>query len=50
MEFGDSLRAAEDRELWRVLLQRHFGCPDDLRGKGTEMRNEMRGSCSVKPV
>ena len=30
--FGDSLRAAEDREGGKVLLQRHLWCPDDLRG------------------
>ena len=33
MGFGDSLRAAEDREGGgKVLLQRHLWCPDDLRG------------------
>ena len=32
MGFGDSLRAAEDREGWKVLLQRHLWCPDDLQG------------------
>ena len=34
MGFGDSLRAAEDREGRKVLLQRHrhLWCPDDLRG------------------
>ena len=35
MEFGDSLRAAEDREDregWKGMLQRHLWCPDDLRG------------------
>ena len=37
MGFGDSLRAAEDREGWKVLLQRHLWCPNDLQGKGTEI-------------
>ena len=32
MGFGDSLRAAEDREGGKVLLQCHLWCPDDLRG------------------
>ena len=32
MGFGDSLRAGEDREGWRVLLQCHLWCPDNLRG------------------
>ena len=36
MGFGDSLRAAEDREGWRkggkVLLQCHLWCHDDLQG------------------
>ena len=31
MGFGDSLRAAEDREGWKVLLQHHLWSPDDLR-------------------
>ena len=31
MGFGDSLRAAEDREGGKILLQRHLWCPDDLR-------------------
>ena len=34
MGLGDSLRAAEDREGWKILVQRHLWCPDDLRGKG----------------
>ena len=37
MEFGDSLKAAEDRG-GKVLLQRHLLCPDDLRNKGTGMK------------
>ena len=35
MGFGDSLRAAEDREGpkdGKVLLQRHLWCTDDLQG------------------
>ena len=37
MGFGDSLRAAEDRERWKglggkVMLQRHLWCPDDRQG------------------
>ena len=32
MEFGDSLRVAEDRERGKVLLRRHLWCPDDRRG------------------
>ena len=32
MWFGDSLRAAEDREGSKILLQRHVWCPDDLQG------------------
>ena len=32
MRFADSLRAAEDREGGKVLLQRHLLCPDDLQG------------------
>ena len=32
MWFGDSLRAAEDREGGKVLLQGHMWCPDDLQG------------------
>ena len=31
MEFGDSLRAAENREGGKVLLQRHLWCSDYLR-------------------
>ena len=30
MGFGDFLRAAEDREGWKVLLQHHLWCPDGL--------------------
>ena len=32
MEFGDSLRAAEDREGGKVLLQCHLWCPYDRQG------------------
>ena len=38
MGFGDFLRAAEDREVGKVLLVRHLWCPNDLRGYWTEMR------------
>ena len=38
MGFGDSLRAAKTGKGGKVLLQRHLWCPDDLRGKRTEMR------------
>ena len=31
MEFGDFLRAVEDREGWKGI-QRHLWCPDNLRG------------------
>ena len=41
MGFGDSLRTAEDMEGWKGMVQRHLWCPDDLRGLGTEMRDEM---------
>ena len=30
--FGDSFRAAEDREGWKGMLQRHLWCPNDLQG------------------
>ena len=30
--FGDSLRAVEDREGGKVLLQRQLWCQDDLQG------------------
>ena len=33
MGFGDSLRAAEDREGWKGIV-----ASDDLQGLGTEMR------------
>ena len=32
MEFGDSLRAAEDRGGWKGIVAHHLWCPDDLRG------------------
>ena len=32
MGFGDSLRAAEDREWWKGILQCHVWCPDNLQG------------------
>ena len=30
MGFGDSLRAADYREGWKGIVQRHLWCPDDL--------------------
>ena len=30
--FGDSLRAAEDREGWKGIVANLLWCPDDLRG------------------
>ena len=32
MEFGDSLRAAEDREGWKGIVATSMWCPDDLQG------------------
>ena len=32
MGFGDSLRAAEDREGWKGIVPTSFVCPDDLQG------------------
>ena len=32
MEFGDSLRAAEDREGWKGIIATSLLCPDNLRG------------------
>ena len=32
MGFGDSLRAAEDKEGWKGIVQLHLWCPDDLQG------------------
>ena len=34
MEFGDSLRAADDREGWKGIIATSLWCPDDLRVKG----------------